>query len=139
VREDDIGALVARLREEVDATLEASLPQENGEGFDRLAARAEADRHWAVGAGEPAAPWPGWRSLLGRWGWAGLLKRIVVVPVKVIVRKLIAWYVGPLAAEQRRFNQSTLRLIDELTARTSAQAEELAELRRRVERSSPPS
>ena len=35
-------------------------------------------------------------------------------PVKAVLRKLMRWYVEPLAYDQRSFNAATLRLIDDL-------------------------
>jgi hypothetical protein len=133
VRGDEIDSVVARLRAEVEATYRAANPAEEEGSERRLEARAEADRLWAVVPDRPLPPWPGWRGLLARWGWAGLFRRAFVVPVKLVVRKLIRWYVDPPVHEQRRFNDVTLRLIDELTERTARQAEELAALRRDLE------
>lgn len=50
---------------------------------------------------------------------------MVVYPVKRLLRKLMSWYVGPFAAEQRSFNASVLRLHDELSVRTDTLVEEL--------------
>jgi hypothetical protein len=130
VSEDEVGAIVNRLRAEVEATLRATGAGDDGAAPGRLAARGEAERLWAVTADRPFPPWPGWRQLLRRWGWAGLLKRLVVVPVKAVVRKLIRWYVDPIVVDQRRFNEVTLRMIDELAERTAAQEAELVRLRR---------
>ena len=49
-------------------------------------------------------------------------------PVKAVLRKLMRWYVEPLAYDQRSFNAAALRLIDDLEARV-AQLE--AELKQR--------
>ena len=38
----------------------------------------------------------------------------VGTPVKGVLRKLMRWYVEPLAYDQRSFNAATLRLIDDL-------------------------
>jgi hypothetical protein len=131
VPDDEIGAIVARLREEVDASTRGAAAGHSTR--TRIAGRAEAESLWAVTADRAFATWPGWRGLLSRWGWAGLLKRAVVVPTKLVVRKLIRWYVDPPAADQRRFNELTLRMIDELTERAAVQQEQLADLRGRVE------
>jgi hypothetical protein len=37
--------------------------------------------------------------------------------VKAVLRKLMRWYVEPLAYDQRSFNAAVLRLIDDLDAR----------------------
>jgi hypothetical protein len=54
----------------------------------------------------------------------------VVAPVKRVLRKLMRWYVEPVAAHQRTFNSAVLSLIDELAERTEA---DVAQLERRVE------
>ena len=38
-------------------------------------------------------------------------------PVKVVLRKLMRWYVEPLAYDQRSFNAAVLRLLDDLDER----------------------
>ena len=45
--------------------------------------------------------------------------------VKRILRKLMRWYVEPLAYDQRSFNAAALRLIDDLEARVAALEAEL--------------
>jgi hypothetical protein len=40
--------------------------------------------------------------------------------VKAVLRKLMRWYVEPVAYDQRSFNAVTLRLIDELDERLSS-------------------
>jgi O-antigen chain-terminating methyltransferase len=45
------------------------------------------------------------------------LRGTLVYGVKRVLRKLMSWYVGPFAADQRNFNQAVLRLVDELDAR----------------------
>ena len=68
-----------------------------------LDARATADRTWRVSADRPAA---------GRGGKVGALQR----PVKAVVRKLTRWYVEPVFADQRGYNDAMLKLVDELAA-----------------------
>ena len=41
----------------------------------------------------------------------------LVYPVKRVLRRLMSWYVGPFAAEQRAFNEALLHFADELSAR----------------------
>ena len=43
------------------------------------------------------------------------------VPVKRAVRKLMRWYVEPVAAQQRSFNLAVLTLVDELAERVEAE------------------
>ena len=38
----------------------------------------------------------------------------VLLPVKKVLRKLMRWYVEPFAADQRAFNDSALKLVDQL-------------------------
>ncbi|TMJ96088.1 MAG: hypothetical protein E6G67_05585 [Actinobacteria bacterium] len=90
----DVGALLERLREE-------------GSGpSDRRALRDEAERLWPVSAD---------RSLRLRPGVRGGL----ATPLKAVLRKLMRWYVEPVAYDQRSFNAVTLRLIDDLDERLS--------------------
>lgn len=93
--------------------------------------RAQAERMWPVSAE---------RSLQRRAG----LKGAIAYPVKRLLRPFLRWYVEPLAAEQRAFNDATLKLIDDLyeaADRSAAALEathrsriELEERLRRVER-----
>nr|MBA3427692.1 hypothetical protein [Actinomycetota bacterium] len=55
------------------------------------------------------------RSLQLRPGVRGKLAN----PVKAVLRKLMRWYVEPLAYDQRSFNATALRLIDDLESRVA--------------------
>src|SRR5436309_11658717 len=126
----DVAALVERLREELAGGA-------NGVAADRgrlVAVRHRAERVWAVTAERPLPRRPG-------------LKGLVAHPVKRALRPFLRWYVEPLAAEQRMFNDAVLRLLDglleelertvkahEAASRTVA---ELEERLTRVERSGP--
>ncbi len=100
-----------------------------------LAARRRAERVWAVTAERPLHRRPGLRGL-------------VAAPVKRLLRPLLRWYVEPLAAEQRVFNDAVLKLIDGILGELdgAAQAregaarslEELEERLTRVERRGQP-
>jgi hypothetical protein len=97
----DVAELFARLSEEVrrvgpayDAAAGSSM---------RLNARAALERLWPVSAERPYG---------GRAGLAGAPLR----PVKVVLRRLMRWYVEPVFAEQRAFNDALLRLLDDLAA-----------------------
>jgi O-antigen chain-terminating methyltransferase len=89
---------------------------------------------WPVSAERPLVRRPG-------------LKGAVAYPVKRLLRPLLRWYVEPLAAEQRAFNDAVLKLLDDLyeTADRAVAGEEssrralveLGERLRRVERRSP--
>ena len=67
-------------------------------------ARSEAEARWAVAVDRPIVRRPGVRGRLA-------------YPVKRVLRRLMSWYVGPFAAEQRAFNEALLHFADELSAR----------------------
>jgi hypothetical protein len=98
--EVDVRALLERLREEV----RRSGADPGGGGPDRVAARAEAERLWPVSADRGLRLRPGVRGGIG-------------TPAKAMLRKLMRWYVEPLAYDQRSFNAAVLRLIDDLDER----------------------
>jgi 2-polyprenyl-3-methyl-5-hydroxy-6-metoxy-1,4-benzoquinol methylase len=93
--------------------------------------RAQAERMWPVSAERPRERRPG-------------VKGAVAYPVKRLLQPLLRWYVEPLAAEQRAFNDATLKLIDDLYEAADASVvreegamrslRELEERLRRVER-----
>ena len=99
----DVEELIQRLREEVrrSGSDPGSGPSGGGTDEDRRAARAEAERLWPVSADRSLRLRPGFRGGLG-------------TPVKAVLRKLMRWYVEPLAYDQRSFNAAALRLIDDL-------------------------
>ena len=108
--EVDVEALFASLREEI--RLSGADPGAGGGPDDRHAARAEAERLWPVSADRPLRLRPGFRGGLG-------------TPVKAVLRKLMRWYVEPLAYDQRSFNAAALRLVDDLEARVAQLEAEL--------------
>ena len=112
----DVEELFERLREEVrrSGSDPGSGPLDGGE--DRRAARAEAERLWPVSAD---------RSLRLRPGVRGG----IATPVKSVLRKLMRWYVEPLAYDQRSFNAAALRLIDDLQAQIDRLEAEIDALR----------
>jgi hypothetical protein len=114
--ETEIAALFAQLKEEVRRSGAAPGIHGNGGEEERLAARAEAERLWPVSADRPLQLRPGFRGKLGN-------------PVKAVLRKLMRWYVEPLAYDQRSFNAAALRLIDDLEARIADLEAELAKRR----------
>ncbi len=67
---------------------------------DWHAARAEAERLWPVSGDRSLRLRPGLRGALG-------------IPVKWVLRKLLRWYVEPVAYDQRSFNAALLRLVDD--------------------------
>jgi hypothetical protein len=72
-----------------------------GDEEERRVARGEAERLWPVSADRSLRLRPGVRGGVG-------------TPAKSVLRKLMRWYVEPLAYDQRSFNAATLRLIDDL-------------------------
>jgi hypothetical protein len=50
-------------------------------------------------------------------------------PVKAVLRKLMRWYVEPVAYDQRSFNAASLRLIDDLQQQVDALRAEVEALR----------
>jgi SAM-dependent methyltransferase len=123
--EIDVADLFERLREE----LRRGAVHGDARGADFAATRALAERFWPVTAEREAGGGP-----------KGLVKRVL--------RKFMRWYVEPLAADQRVFNDSVLKLVDALSERADAGAaardqaerivqeleERLARLERRGER-----
>ena len=100
--EAEIAAIVSRLREEVAGAVS---------GGGRLGARAQAERTWAVSAERPLERPPSRR---------GRVQTFLFAPVKRVLRKLMRWYVEPLAAQQRSFNLTLLNLVDELAERVES-------------------
>jgi hypothetical protein len=96
----DVEELFRALREEVRRS---GADPGAGVGYedDRRVARAEAERLWPVSADRSLRLRPGVRGGIG-------------TPVKAVLRKLMRWYVEPLAYDQRSFNAAALRLIDDL-------------------------
>ena len=111
----DVEELFRALREEVRRS-GADPGSFGGDEGDRLAARAEAERLWPVSAD---------RSLRLRPGRRGG----IATPVKAVLRKLMRWYVEPLAYDQRSFNAATLRLVDDLQEQVDRLQAELAATR----------
>jgi hypothetical protein len=116
----DVEELFRALREEVRRS-GADPGAVAGDERDRLAARAEAERLWPVSADRSLRLRPGWRGGIG-------------TPVKWVLRKLMRWYVEPLAYDQRSFNAATLRLVDDLQEQVDRLQVELDELRGETER-----
>jgi O-antigen chain-terminating methyltransferase len=108
-QEAELEAIIARLRDEVERWDE-DLPEDARiETF--VFRRREAESLWAVSATRP---------FLSRPGPWGRLRGLALRPPKWFLRKLMHWYVEPLAADQRRFNAAVLRLADSLAGRDDA-------------------
>jgi SAM-dependent methyltransferase len=95
----DVPALFEQLR----AELRRGAPSGDARAADFAATRALAERFWPVTAERDVGGGP-----------KGIVKRIL--------RKLMRWYVEPLAADQRVFNDSVLKLIDALSEQADATA-----------------
>ena len=91
----EVAALYARLQEEIRAAgpRGADVPPAQV----RLSLRDQAERLWPISAERP---------IVGKGG-----------PLKSILRRLMRWYVEPAFADQRAFNDATLKLIDDLDER----------------------
>ena len=115
----DVGALFAALREEVrrsGADPRSVAGAAGGGPSDRQALRDEAERLWPVSADRSLRLRPGVRGGLGS-------------PVKAVLRKLMRWYVEPVAYDQRSFNAVALRLVDDLQEQVDRLEAELRDLR----------
>src|SRR5213596_2453488 len=120
----DVADLFQQLREELGRGAGTG----GGAGSEFAATRALAERFWPVTAEREAGGGP-----------KGVVKRAL--------RKLMRWYVEPLAADQRVFNDSVLKLVDALSERADASAaareqaerlvQELEERLTRLERRGP--
>jgi len=116
-QEAEFDAILTRLHAEVDRSESERDVDSASEAFPSR--RREAEALWAVSAQRPFLSRP------GAWGRA---RGLALRPAKSILRKLMRWYVEPLAADQRRFNAAVLRLADALSERDDANravAEEL--------------
>jgi SAM-dependent methyltransferase len=102
----DVAALYERLKEE----LGRGGRDGDAGGAQLVATRSLAERFWPVSAERDAGGGP-----------KGFVKRVL--------RKLMRWYVEPLAADQRVYNDAVLKLIDALSERAdrSESAREEAE------------
>ena len=111
----DVEALFQQLRDEVRRS--GSDPGAGSGSIDeRRVARAEAERLWPVSADRSLRLRPGMRGGIG-------------TPVKAVLRKLMRWYVEPVAYDQRSFNAASLRLIDDLQQQVDSLRAELDSLR----------
>ncbi len=93
----DVADLFERLRDELRRGAGAG----DSPGAEFAATRALAERFWPVTAERPAGGGP-----------KGFAKRFL--------RKLMRWYVEPLAADQRLYNNSVLKLVDALSERADS-------------------
>ena len=111
----DVEQLFQQLKDEVRRS--GSDPgSASGSEDERRVARADAERLWPVSADRSLRLRPGVRGGLG-------------TPVKAVLRKLMRWYVEPVAYDQRSFNAAALRLVDDLQQQVDRLEAEVAALR----------
>jgi SAM-dependent methyltransferase len=115
--EVDVAALFERLREEVRVT--GPTRPDGTQPPARVVARTLAERYWPVSAERALEPQP---------GIIGALR----LRLKRALRLAMRWYVEPLSADQRAFNDAVLKLIDDLYARVDGAAASQAESERLV-------
>jgi hypothetical protein len=122
--EEDITVLIARLRAEVRASGGPTISSDGDVSAAPLATRQQAEELWAVTGDRPFLSKP------GRWG---RVRGALLVPVKVVLRKLMRWYVEPALMDQRTFNAVVLRLIDDQQQQADAKTRRLEERLARLE------
>ena len=117
----EIAAIFARLKEEIRRELPVESERGTPPAAHKLPSRAQADRSWAVTAERPFEHPPTRRRRVQAY---------LYVPAKRALRKLMRWYVEPVATQQRSFNLTVLTLVDELAERVEA---DVSRLERRLE------
>jgi hypothetical protein len=123
--EAELDAIVHRLHQEIQATRSAEADGAAGSSATELRTRRELDRIWAVTAERP---------YLYRPGWWGRVRGTLLLPPKAVIRRLVRWYVEPLATDQRAFNAALLRLSDELVERMVSLEHSMSALEERLAR-----
>ena len=115
----EVSRVFARLRAEIEARPATgdAVARRSGEP-PRLAWRLTAERFASVTGDLP---------YMHRPGTVGRVRGLLLVPLKFVLRKLMRWYVEPIAIQQREFNAAVLHALDELTEWT---AEQVARLER---------
>ena len=73
------------------------------------------------------------RPFLYKPGTWGRIRRVLLAPVKVVLQKLMRWYVEPAFGQQRDFNTAVLRRLDDLSGRIDDLTEEVARAREPTE------
>jgi len=97
----NVPALFAQLRDELRHAPGLDVSEEVDRGLVRQRLRTVAETQWAVTADRP---------LEQRRGIVGGVRQAI----KKALRRLMRWYVEPLAVSQRSFNGITLKLVDEV-------------------------
>jgi hypothetical protein len=101
-RDEEIAAIFEALRAGLRAGPQA--PSANDAPAPDLQARRELDRRWRISAERP---------FHRRVGPLGYVYGFAVLPFKWVLRRLMRWYVEPVAADQRAFNAAVMRALDE--------------------------
>jgi hypothetical protein len=116
--EEEVAAIFEALRSGVRAR-PATLSPLGDDPLRELQARRELDRRWRVTAE---------RAFLRRPGPLGSVYGALVWPFKWILRRLMRWYVEPMAADQRAFNAAVIRALDEQSELFEAELRRLERL-----------
>jgi O-antigen chain-terminating methyltransferase len=111
--EVDVVALFERLKAEVRHAGGLDATDGANRALIRSRLRSVAERYWPVTTMGPIERRPG-------------PKGAVLHPIKKVLRRLMRWYVEPLAADQRAFNDAALKLVDQLFEEVDALHGELA-------------
>ena len=116
--EHEVDLIVARLQGELRRS--GAFAEEGGQRGTARGARAQAEQFSHVTLDRP---------LLYKPGTWGRIRGSLLAPIKLVLRKLIRWYVEPAFAEQRDFNVSILGALEQLSERVDTIAEEAARLK----------
>jgi 2-polyprenyl-3-methyl-5-hydroxy-6-metoxy-1,4-benzoquinol methylase len=113
--------LFARLKAELRHGHATPISDDLGRSVVRGRLRALAERTWIVRLAAVRERRPGLRGAL-------------LYPIKLVVGRLVGWYVTPLALGQRSFNDAILKLADELFEEVDLLFGRLRELETELER-----
>jgi hypothetical protein len=119
VSEREVDLIVARLQGELRRSGDAA--SEGGERGTAWGVRAQAEQFSHVTLDLP---------LLYKPGTWGRIRGTLLAPIKLVLRKLMRWYVEPAFAQQRAFNASALAALEQLSERVDALAEEVSQRER---------
>lgn len=123
--EREVDLIVARLHGELRRSVEPGREDEGGGLARGLSAQAEQFSHVTLDL-----------PLLYKPGTWGRIRGTLLAPAKLVLRKLMRWYVEPAFAQQRAFNASALAALEQLGERVDALAAEVS-LRESSTRESP--
>jgi hypothetical protein len=115
VSEREVDLIVARLQGELRRS--GAVAEEGGQRGIAWGPRAHAEQFSHVTLDHP---------LLYKSGTWGRIRGTLLAPIKLVLRKLIRWYVEPAFAQQRDFNASALVALEELSERVDALTAEVS-------------